>query len=203
MIDVSWFLWAEHFSCFPEVQKVASGCVKHQENLIHGNNGRDHDIQLCVLLCFCLNISKSRWVTNCLSDYEAVEFNASLHYTSCYLAQDAGGEEMQFQVTLHGVPVSNTHPQIFARYVINRDTKRLDLLPAKKKPKTQKEISSWVWMERAHVNNSWFRWALGLRRISYMVLTILLQHYTVLFVSLRSTLSHQNSDLEVLIFFPD
>lgn len=26
-----------------------------------------------------------------------------LHYTSCYLAQGAGGGEVQFQVTLHGV----------------------------------------------------------------------------------------------------
>lgn len=126
-----------------------------------------------------------------------------LHCTSCYLAQGAGGGEMQFQVTLHDVAVSNTQPQIFPRYLINRDPGRLVLLPAKKK-----EIPSWVWMERAHANTSGFRWDLGLR--SYVVLKILLQCFTVLFVSLRSKiwrswsffLTNFQLHLESLFFSP-
>lgn len=122
-----------------------------------------------------------------------------LHYTSCYLAQGAGGGVVQFQVTLHGVQLV-THSRRSLQDMSSTGTLRGWIYFQKK---TQNQTYSWVWMERAHVNNSGFRWALGLRRISYMVLTILLQHYTVLFVSLRSMLSHQSSDLEVLIFFSD
>lgn len=55
-----------------------------------------------------------------------------LQCASFCLAQEAGGRGVQFQVTLHGVTVRNTQPQIFPRYFINRDSKRLVLLPAKK-----------------------------------------------------------------------
>lgn len=76
------FLWAEHFPCFLEVKALASGCDEHQRNLMHGNNGRDHQRQLCVLY-FYLNMSKPRRVTNSLSEYsEAVEVNASC--TQCF-----------------------------------------------------------------------------------------------------------------------
>lgn len=53
--------------------------------------------------------------------------------TSCHLAQGTGGGEVQFQVTLQGVTVSNTQPQIFPRQLINRDPDRLGFFPGKKK----------------------------------------------------------------------
>lgn len=46
--------------------------------------------------------------------------------TSCHLAQGTGGGEVQFQVTLHGVTVSNTQVQIFPRQLIK---KKKEILP--------------------------------------------------------------------------
>jgi len=58
---------------------------------------------------------------------------SGLHCTSCYLAQGAGGGEVQFQVSLCGVAVSHTQLQILPRYLIIRDPERLCLLPTKKR----------------------------------------------------------------------
>lgn len=137
MIDISWFLWAEHPPCFPEVNRIASGCDEHQENLITGNNRKDHETQLA-------GVSPDVWPTALLimvKKWKLMPLTLSvlkdelngLYCTFYCLAQGAGWGDVQFRLTLHSVTASSTQQQIFPRYLITRNPEKLVLLPDKKK----------------------------------------------------------------------
>lgn len=137
MIDISWLLRAEYPPCFPEVNSVASRCDGHQENLITGNNGMDHDTQLG---------GESPDVWPMVRQWKLLPLTLQMCCTSCYLAQGAGGGKVQFQVTLHSVTASNTEQQIFPRYLIIRNPEKLGFLPEKQQQKREINRNSFLYL---------------------------------------------------------